>query len=81
MVWNYDSDNCGLLVCTTSGGAFEKGKKYPFYNMDGISYIIAIDLETISSVVYVLDSYEDCTYKIVGALDEFENAVFEKDVI
>lgn len=78
MIWSYDSDNCGLLLCTTSGGLFEEGKKYPFYNVDGFSYVIAFDLGTVSSAFCVLDSYEDGTYKIVGTWDELEDAVFEE---
>ena len=69
-----------FLICTESGGAFEKGKIYPFCVFNGYAYMLVVYAVNHKSEFISLDSYEDGTYKIVGTYDSNENAVFREDV-
>lgn len=70
MIWNKSN---GLVICTKSGGVFTKDCIYPFYVLNGYSFVCAIDLQINSSCT----SYPLYTigykYKID---DEFEDAEF-----
>jgi hypothetical protein len=77
---NRKYQNCKLLTCIVSGGIFEKDKVYPFCHISGFAYILLIDTVNRQPVLYVMDAYDDGTYKIVGTFDDWENAKF-KEVI
>lgn len=71
---------CRLLTCISPGGIFEKNKIYPFYVIDGYAYIILVDASNRSAVLYVMDAYEDDTYKIIGINSNWEDAKFKEVV-
>lgn len=82
MIWNCgfktEDTTCGLLTCTVSGGVFEKDKIYPYFFREGYGYIIEFNIKYHTTTVHHLIGFEDNTYKIVGSLDERENAVFKE---
>ena len=89
MLWNYGFSKkegkyetyCGLLTCVKPSKRFEKGGKYAFYYKGGYANIIITDLSTLETFIYPLDCYEGGTYKIVGTLDELEDAEFVEGVL
>ena len=95
MIWNYGFTKlkrsswfnetyityCGMLVCTRSGGIFERGGKYPYYYKNGHDYIVAIDMFKNQATVYELDLFCDC-YKIAGCTEEEqEDATFVEEEV
>lgn len=72
--------SCRLLTCTVAGGEFEKGKLYPFCLLDGYAYIVMVDEIKRKPVLFSLDSYEDGTYKFVGAYYDWDGVVFREEV-
>ena len=71
---------CGLFNCIVSGGIFERGKKYPYFIANGKTYIFLVSIGFPSQTLfYATDCYDDGTYKLIGTLDEKENATFVKE--
>ena len=82
MIWNYgqktECATCGLLLCIVSGGIFENDKMYPYFFREGYGYILEFDIKRQHTIAHHLIGFEDNTYKIVGSMDEREDAVFKE---
>ena len=82
MIWNYGMKttqvNCGMLICAVAGGVFEKDKIYPYFFRDGYGYILEFNIHQHTTIAHHLIGFDDGTYKIVGSLDEREDAVFKE---
>lgn len=65
-------------MCTVGVGFFNKGETYPFYRINGCACVCLLDIFLKKPVLFLLDSYEDGTYKPIGTWDELENAEFKE---
>lgn len=75
---NEKYQSCDFLTCVVPGGIFKKDKIYPFCKINGYAYIVLIDTVNRQPILYVMDVYDDGTYKIVGTFDNWEDAVFRE---
>ena len=84
MIWScglkMGKNVCGLLACTVPGGVFEKDKLYPYFFREGYGYLLEFNINRHTTVAHHFIGFEDNTYKIVGSLDEREDAVFREVV-